>query len=72
MWSGILAFLNTLFRAITVWETGQQRDADRQAGRDSETTAMQWEVIKRAKLAKDIRSKHRSKRVLPKGKGDSQ
>lgn len=68
----ILAFLSALFRAFTAWQDSRQRDADRKAGKDSATVNMQWEVIERAKKARDIRNRHRSG-VLPETReGDHQ
>lgn len=64
MWSGVLSFLKALLLAISSWQNGRQREADRQAGRDETFNHAQWEILDRAKTAEDIRDKHRRKRLL--------
>ena len=54
MWSAALVFIKSLLDAINLWQVGRQRDADRKSGRDEVLNRAQWEVIKRADIARSI------------------
>jgi hypothetical protein len=54
MWSAALVFIKSLLDAVNLWQVGRQRDADRQSGKDEVFSRAQWEVIKRADIARAI------------------